>query len=62
MSNPNVIHAGEANFASEVLQSPVPVLVDFWAEWCGPCRMIGPMLDQLAGESAPSQDRQGQCR
>ena len=39
-----------ANFKQEVLDSPVPVLADFWAEWCVPCRMIGPMLDKLAEE------------
>ncbi|HRD72400.1 MAG TPA: thioredoxin TrxA [Aquimonas sp.] len=47
-----VKHVGDADFAAEVLQSSEPVLVDFWAEWCGPCKMIGPVIDQLAGEYA----------
>ena len=47
-----VLHATDADFDSHVLQSDVPVLVDFWAPWCGPCKMIAPALDQLAGEYA----------
>lgn len=51
MSN-NIINASDTDFDSQVLTSDVPVLVDFWAEWCGPCRMIAPMIDELANTYA----------
>ena len=46
----NVIEINDANFDSVVLKSEIPVLVDFWAPWCGPCKMVAPILEQIAGE------------
>ena len=45
-----VVELSESNFSQEVIKSPTPVLVDMWATWCGPCRMIAPIVEELAGQ------------
>jgi thioredoxin 1 len=48
----NLVHVTDASFESDVLQSEVPALIDFWAAWCGPCKMIAPLLEELSDEYA----------
>jgi len=52
----HIHYVTDASFKSDVLESPIPVLVDYWAEWCGPCKMIAPILDEIA------KDYQGRLR
>jgi thioredoxin 1 len=54
-----IVHTTDSSFESDVLQSDVPALVDFWAAWCGPCKMIAPLLDELSTEYA---DRLKVCK
>lgn len=50
MASDAVLHLSDSDFDQHVLKATVPVLVDFWAEWCGPCKMLGPILDEIARE------------
>lgn len=50
MANALIVNATDASFENDVLKSDAPVLVDYWAPWCGPCKMVAPILDEIAGE------------
>ena len=52
MPNPNIQEVSDASFEGDILKSEQPVLVDFWAPWCGPCRSVAPLVDELAGQYA----------
>ncbi|HTY42167.1 MAG TPA: thioredoxin [Thermoanaerobaculia bacterium] len=52
MANPNVKEVSDSSFDGDILKSSVPVLVDFWAPWCGPCRSVAPIVDDLANQYA----------
>ena len=46
----NILEVSDSSFESEIIKSEIPAMVDFWAEWCGPCKMVGPVVEELAGE------------
>jgi thioredoxin 1 len=48
----NIVHVSDDSFETDVIKSDIPVLVDYWADWCGPCKMIAPILDEIAGQYA----------